>query len=304
MTAAGEATPRNWGRWGEADERGAANFASSSAVLRGASLVRRGVTYPLALPIRRNRVPVHPIRIPAMHFMTLDGGDFAAGLRIGDGEYQAADDYIVMGCHSGTHVDALSHVWYDDALYNGFPASTVRSYGATRCGIEKLGVIVTRGVMLDVAAYLGVEHLESGTVITPQMLQECSEAQGVRVEEGDAVLIRTGWLKVFDSDPDLFNSSSPGIGLDSAHWLTDQKIALVGSDNHAVEVATGQERYENNSPAPLSHKHLLRDCGTYILELLDLEHLARDGVQEFLFVLAPLPIVGGVGSPVNPVAVA
>jgi kynurenine formamidase len=304
MTALGQATPQNWGRWGGTDERGAANFAESDAVLRGASLVRRGVTYSLALPIRRNGVPVHPIRFPAMHFMTLDGGDFAAGVRIGEGEYQAADDYIVMGCHSGTHVDALSHVWYDDTLYNGFPASTVRSYGATRCGIEKLGSIVTRGVLLDVAAHQGVDHLVAGTVVTPRMLEECAQSSDIQIEPGDAVLIRTGWLSVFATDPDLFNTASPGIGIEAARWLSERHIALVGSDNHAVEVSTGHERYENDSPAPVCHKHLIRDCGTYILELLDLEQLSRDGVNQFLFVLAPLPIVGGVGSPVNPVAIA
>jgi kynurenine formamidase len=296
-------TLSNWGRWGEDDERGAANFASSEVLLAALSTARRGIVVPLADEIRRDRVPVAPARSPATHIMSLDGGDFAAGYRIHDSTHGVADDYLFMACQGATHVDALGHLWYDELLYNNFPATTVRSYGATRLGIENLGHLVTRGVFLNVAEHLGVGHLADTHTISASELRSCAEAAGVTVRTGDAVLIRTGWRTVFDSDPARYAQTSPGIGIEAAHWLAQQDVAAVGSDNIAVEVQTAHDRFEDGGTAPECHKLLIRDCGVYLIELLNLEELATHGVAEFLFVAAPLKILGGSGSPLNPLAI-
>jgi kynurenine formamidase len=293
----------NWGRWGEGDERGAANLAGPGQVSSAASLVREGRTYPLGLEIRSGHSRGHPGRMPPMHFMTLDGGDYAVGLELPGGN-QYADDYVLLATHGTTHVDALAHFWFEDLLYNGHPASRVRSYGATRCGIENLGCIVSRGVLLDVAAVRGVEHLDGGYTITAQDLQDCLSAQRVELQSGDCVLVRTGWQRVGESDADAYHGSSPGIGVEAATLLAGADVALVGSDTIVVEVQNKDGTYDHASKAPIVHRMLIRDHGIYLLELLQLEDLARDGVREFMFVLAPLRLAGGTASPVNPIAIA
>lgn len=296
-------TPSNWGRWGDDDERGAANFATPEVLLAALCAVRRGVVVSLADEIRRDRVPVAPTRTPATHLMSLDGGDFAGGYSIQGSSHGVADDYLFMACQGTTHVDALGHLWYDGALYNGFSADRVRSYGATRLGIENLGYLVTRGVFLDVARHRGVPHLDNTHSISVEDLRACADAAGVTVRSGDVVVIRTGWRTVFDTDPQRYFATSPGIGLETAHWLAEQQVAAIASDNVAIEVQTAHERFEGGSVAPECHKLLIRDCGTYLIELLNLEELALHDTAEFLFVAAPLKIRGAVGSPLNPLAI-
>ena len=292
----------NWQRWGDDDERGAANFVTEDQRVAAARLVRTGRVYSLAIPLRREKLPTSPLRAQMQHFMTIDGGDFAAGVHL-KGDYQCADDWLSMPSQCGTHVDGLAHVWYGDRLYNGHPASTVRSYGAGRCGIENLGHLVTRGVLLDVAALHGVEHLPAEHVITPADLERASTRAGTELRRGDVALIRTGWYRVFATDRARYDAAQPGIGLDAARWLASREVSAVGADNLAIEATVGIYGFENGDPDSAVHKLLLRDHGTYLIELLDLEGIAADGVTEFLFVIAPLPIVGGVGSPLNPLAI-
>lgn len=289
----------NWGRWGEKDERGAANFISPELLRDAAGLVKRGKVYSLSLPIQQRGVPVFPRRAPCLHFMTLDGGDYAAGFSR-KGGFQTSDDYISLPTHGTTHIDALAHVWYDDQLYNGYLGSSVRSTGAAKLGIDKLKHLCGRGVHLDLCAWQGVDHLPGGYVVAADDLRACAAAQGVDVRKGDIVLFRTGWQQVFakEGGPKFFEQE-PGIGLDAARWLGELGVAAIGSDNYGVEVVPT----EHGDPAPV-HRMLIRDYGMYLLELFVLDALAKDQVHEFLFVAAPLMITGGVGSPINPLALA
>jgi kynurenine formamidase len=292
--------PNNWGRWGDTDERGAANHQTPDVVKAGAGLVRQGKVYSLALPLRTQKVPVFPRRTPPMHFMTLDGGDYAAGFER-KGGFQSADDYIIVGTHATTHVDALAHIWYGDQLYNGFSGNTIRSNGAERCGIDKIRSLVGRGVMLDLCKHKGVDRLEKSYAITPDDMVACAAAQGVEMRPGDVLLLRTGWLKTFyDQGSQAFFATEPGIGIDAAQWIANMDFAAVGADNYGVEVVPT----EDGQPGIPVHTRLIRDYGVYLMELFDLEELARDQVYEFLFVAAPLMITGGVGSPLNPLAIA
>ena len=297
-TAAAQPAASNWGRWGRDDERGAANFITQDGVRDAARLARSGKVYSLSLPVQSGNVPVLPRRAPVQHFMTLDGGDYAAGLTRAGG-WQTSDDYLALPIHGTTHIDALSHVWYDDQLYNGFAGSTVRSSGAQRCGIEKLRHLVGRGVLLDLCAHQGVEALAGGQVITPADLEACAAAQGVALGEGDIILFRTGWRKTFAEQGNAaFFKSEPGLGVEAAEWAGHRRLAGVGSDNFGIEVVP----VEGDQPGPV-HRRLIRDFGVYLLELLDLDELARDRTYEFLFVAAPLLIAGGTGSPLNPLAI-
>lgn len=299
MSAPGTQFPSNWGRWGPEDERGMANLLTPERIRAAAGLVRTGRVFPLALPIQPRGVPVFPRRTPSVHFMTVDGGDYAAGLKR-QGGLQTSDDYLCLYGHGGTHVDALAHVWYDDVLYNGYPATGVRSSGAKRLGIEKLGSLVGRGVLLDLCEWRGVARLEKGSLIGPDELTACAEAQGTPLAEGCILLIRTGWLSIFrDEGEEAFFAGEPGIGMAAARFLAETGVVAIGTDNFAVEVIPT----ETGESGPV-HKALIRDAGMYLMELLDLDALAGAGAREFLFVAAPLTVTGGVGSPITPLAIA
>lgn len=275
----------NWDRWGSDDERGAANLLSAPHVLRACSTPRDGRVFNLGIEVKKG-APVAGGRMSPLHLMSVDGGDFAALGREDDG---AADDYLIMGVHGSTHVDALSHVWKEGAMYNGFSYKEVRSSGAARCGIEKTGGMVTVGHVFDFRDSAGLE----GNRISSADFEAQASARGIEVRSGDAVLVRTGWMETHAAGGDA--DSCPTVSPEAAEWFSDRDVALVGADNLAVEDL-------NAVPLPLHHA-LLRDRGVYLLELLSLQEAADAGVDSGLLVVAPLRISRGVGSPVNPLLI-
>lgn len=306
----------NWGRWGEEDERGAANFITSTAICRGALLVKRGIVYPLGNHIRQTGVPMLESFPPPLHFMAVAGSDYVAGLtRKGDMEGTGvAADYLISSVHGvATHVDALCHFWREHTLYNGFPEGTVRSYGALRLGIENLEGIATRGVLLDIATYKGRKVLEWNDVITDEDLMGCAKQERVTVESGDVVLIRTGWSNVFHTDPKSYGGAQPGLGPSAGLWLAEREVVAVGADNSGVQLkrddpsvgSAGSGGRDDTRPEFLAdlHSPWLWKLGIYFIEMMNLERLAQDKVYEFFFIMAPLLIKGGTGSPVNPLAI-
>ncbi|MFN0317312.1 MAG: cyclase family protein [Burkholderiales bacterium] len=284
-----------WGRWGMEDERGAANFAGSDEVVRAAHLVKTGQVISLAQPLSP-RTPVPGHRASMLHFMGRDGGDYAAGGKR-PGGFQFSEDTVVLPLHLGTHIDALCHAWHDDELYNGFSSNTIRSTtGAAHCGIDKLGPIVARGVLLDVTQDPG-KPLAMGANITRAQLQAAAAKAGVSIARGDVVLIRTGWIESMLCDPRYYDGE-PGIDVEAARWLADAGVAVIGADNYAVESIP----FPAGQVFPV-HQLVIRGYGITLLEGLVLAPLAQAGATEFLFVAAPLPIVGGTGSPLVPVAI-
>jgi kynurenine formamidase len=289
-------SPRNWGRWGETDERGAANQLTAASVREAASLVNRGEVIALG-QLLDAATPVPAGRPSPVRYMTRDGGDYAAGARL-LGRSQIGEDVLTLGTHTGTHIDSLAHVWYEEHLYNGFPQSTVRSAGASRCGIDKLGPLVARGVLLDVAARAGELGLSAEHAISAEDLQAAADAANVSVAAGDVVLVRTGWLGRAGDEPGLYWSGEPGLDLTAAQWLAERDVVAVGADNYAVEVLDGKA----SAGFPV-HELLIRDCGIPLIEGLVLDELADNSAGAFLFVALPLPLRGGTASPVNPVAI-
>lgn len=288
-------SPSNPGRFGADDERGAANLVDAAAVLRGVAAAGAGRVVPLAMPIASNdRGAAADMRAAPQHFMTRDGGDYAAGLPERAG-YGFADDVIALPSHGTTHIDALAHVWRDGTMYNGFPASVVTSRGAMRCGIDKLGAIVTRALFAD----FGSDGDEAATqAITSAQLQERIAANGVLPQPGDALLVRTGWLKAWrEGRADKHNTA--GLHHDCADWIVRCGFALVAADNIAVEVIPSRDA---DCAMPL-HIAATRDHGVYLAELLDLEALVAPAPASMMLIVAPLAIKGGVGSPITPVAV-
>jgi kynurenine formamidase len=288
-------TPAAWGRWGADDERGALNLLGPAATLRGVGTVREGRPVPLAVPLKAGKGPIAGRRAPLQHFMVRDGGDYAAGLA--ERGFGFADDCVVLSTHGNTHLDALAHVWHDHRMWNGHSADHVTSTGARRCAIDKVGPIVTRGILVDLAAPGGPSD-HDGHATGVDELRAAVDATGCTPEPGDALLVRTGWLARWRAG-EATEARWAGLAPDCAAWIADQGFVLVGADNIAVEAGpSGDPR----DAAPL-HVALIRDRGVHLMELVDLEELAAAGRAEFLLTVAPLPLVGGVGSPVNPVAV-
>lgn len=285
-----------WGRWGAEDERGALNQIGPEEVRRATALVRTGEVIGLAQPLSP-RTPVPRHRAGVQHFMGRDGGDYAAGARR-PGGFQFAEDTVVLPLHIGTHIDALCHAWCDDRLYNGFPGGGTRSTtGALRCGVEKMGPIVTRGVLLDAVRLRGAP-LAPGESIGREELARAADAAGVEIGKGDAVLIRTGWQESQEGRAEVSFEEEPGIDVEAALWLAERDVAVVGADNFAIEAIP----FPPGTVFPV-HQRLIRDHGIPLLEGLVLHHLAARGRGAFLFSAAALPLVGGTGSPLHPVAV-
>ena len=291
---AGEA----WGRWGDTDEVGALNLVTADTVLAATGLVKQGRVLSLAQPLSK-KTPVPSHRTGLLHFMDRDGGDYAAGARR-PGGFQFAEDSLVMPVHIGTHIDALCHAWCDDQLYNGHDASEITSTrGAAKCGVDKLPPIVTRGVLLDVAKAHDAP-LAPGYSIGQAELAATATRAGIALQSGDAVLIRTGWLENQVGLPPRgvdFNTE-PGIDVEAALWLAEAGVALVGADNFAIEAMP----FPEGTVFPV-HQRLIRDYGIPLLEGVVLAELAALDLGHFLFMAAALPIVGGTGSPLTPLAI-
>jgi len=289
-------TRENWNRWGPADERGALNHIGPAQVKAAAALVSSGHVCCLAQSLSpRTPVPAH--RAGIQHFMGRDGGDYAAGARR-PGGFQFAEDTVVLPLHIGTHLDALCHAWYDDHLYNGFPQNATRSTsGAAHCGIDKFGPIVSRGILLDIVALKGAP-LANGAAITRDDLQQAARKAGITPGTGDVVLIRTGWWETHEGQKNISFNAEPGLNLDAGLWLAEADVALIGADNFAIE----QMPFPDGTVFPV-HQRLIRDFGIPLLEGLVLKPLAETGRSEFLFAASPMPVTGGTGSPISPIAI-
>ena len=289
-------TEEAWNLWGAEDEKGALNRIGPTQVRAAAALVRTGQVLSLAQKLSpRTKVPAH--RPGVMHFMDRDGGDYAAGARR-PGGFQFSEDTLLLPLHVGTHIDALCHVWHDDKLYNGFPGNGIRSTsGAARCGIDKMPPIFTRGLLLDIVRLRGANVPDGETIGLPELQAAASQA-GVTPGEGDAVLIRTGWVERLQDGETISFDTEPGIGIEAALWLAQAGVALIGADNYAIEVLP----FPPGQVFPV-HQCLIRNYGIPLLEGLSLRALGETGAGEFAFAAAPLPIVGGTASPIVPMAV-
>jgi kynurenine formamidase len=216
-----------------------------------------------------------------------------------------ADDIVTMALQSATQWDALSHAFYDYRMYNDRDCRLVTTTGAAANAIDRLGARVAgRGVLIDVARFLGQESLSPGHEITTAELQGALEYQATEIEQGDILLIRTGhmkWARRNGGWDDFVLAPEPGIGLDVLPWLHDGGVAGVAADNWALEVVPGV----CSIPYPV-HAAGIVHMGLLIGEMFDLESLAddcaQDGTYEFFFCAPPLPFAKAVGSPVNPVA--
>lgn len=300
----------NWGRWGAEDEIGTLNLITDEAVRRGAACVKTGKRFSLAIPMSEDGPMLGNIppgrKNPVQHRFELHD----PFTKDPDSATVNTNEYT-LNLKSATHWSALGHVEYAGRLYNGHPPSGIDEQGAHVLGIDKVVSLVTRGVLLDIARLKGVDRLAGGTLITNDDLDEAVKAAGVTLEPGDAVLIRTGtmrWLR--EGDKEAYAGIFQGIagpGIASAAWFRERDIAAVAVDTSGFEV---WPRENKDLLKVLGHPlHLLCivEMGLTMGQNFDLEALAEDcaadGVYEFLLSASPEPFEGGLGGPVNPVAV-
>ncbi len=297
---------KTWGKWGAGDEKGALNYITPAKRAEAAGLARQGRTFSLSIPVRAGQGPQSGAggRINPLHFMTATGCDPSTPVDLG-GDARYTDDFIVLAVQGGTQWDALCHVYYGSELYNGHAATHVDSRGAARNGIEKVHAdFVSRGVLLDVARSRGVQRLDDGYAISVEDLERAEQEQGVRVGTGDILLVRTGQMsEVGDFDDwSVFQRPEPGLHWSTAAWLHEREVAAVAADNQMVEAGGQLEGYL----VPF-HMLALANLGIHLGEFWFLEELAADcasdGIWEFLLVAQALPLHGGTGSPVNPLAI-
>ncbi|WP_203292226.1 cyclase family protein [Maricaulis parjimensis] len=206
---------------------------------------------------------------------------------------------ISMYTHTGTHIDTLAHFGLDGQIWNGFHADThLGDRGWQAAGAERLPTLIARGVLIDLPAALGVEQLADNYRVTERDLRLALARQGTQLQTGDIVLIRTGRMQDYETAANFMNNA-PGLGLEAARYLVETGGAMVvGADNLSFE-AFPSETDTNYVPV---HTYLLAEQGTPILELVNLEELARDQVYEFAFIGGGLRLRGADAAPMRPVA--
>jgi len=304
----------NWGRWGDDDQVGTLNHVHPEDIVAAAGLIRSGAVVSLSIPLD-DRGPQHAGsgRFNPIHFMSIDGRDFMSGPGTAEerdrrrGYLQNADGVLILPLQSGTQWDGLAHVFFEQQMYNGFSAGQVTSRGAQRNGVSAAADrLVGRGVLLDLPAARGVPYLAPGYAITGEDLDAACEAQGVTVRRGDFVLVRTGALarvRERGAWEDYAGGDAPGMGLGSVPWVSDHEIAGLATDLWDVEVRPAE------TPDVMQPLHILFivQLGLWLGEIFDLEVLAErcreEKRHEFFFAAQPLVITGGVGSPINPIAI-
>jgi kynurenine formamidase len=277
-------------KWGAGDERGAGNHMNAKSVLNAVKLIKTGEVIELSHPLNA-AMPMVPGRVFDMQVKRTVATPFANKLNVNE-------ELVVSEIGQvGTQFDGFAHITHNNVHYNCFKTEDIATRtGFTKLGIEKVGMLMTRGVLIDVAGYKGVEMLGDNYEITVEDLEGAIKKQNIAFQPGDAIIINTGWGKLWDKDVPRYNRSNPGIGVKAAEFLIAKDPLLLGSDNTPVEVRP--------NPDPMIttpvHQLALVVNGVHLLENLKLDELAAKNVTEFAFVMQPLKLQGATGSTAAP----
>lgn len=298
--------PDKWwpSKWGPDDEKGAFNTNTPSKIMSSLKIPKSGKVYRLGMPYTMD-MPAFGKRTYAIHIPGLP-----AGGPLGENQVIWNDEFVVGEIGQiGTQFDSAFHVGIRgpdgiDRWYNGYQGNVPENvYGAKKNGVEKLGPIVTRGVLIDVAGLKGVDSMKVGEVITLADVEACIKNAGIApIGEGDAVIFRTGWVGKYWKDAKTFTSGTPGIGLEVAQYLIKKNVGMTGLDSWPIEAIPS----EDPKGAFYIHNLLETVNGIWNIENLSsdtLGQMAKDGVYDFLFIYIPVPFAGATGSPGEPIAI-
>jgi len=280
-------------KWGATDERGSANLMSPETVLRAARLIRTGEVIELG--------HVLSAAIPLSAGRRFEVDTKRTNMNPQSNRRGSNEELVIAEIGQvGTQFDGFAHQTIGNSLYNCFKLDEVSTRtGFTKLGIQNVGGLVTRGVMIDVAGLKGVDMLADNYVITVQDLQQALAKQNITLQSGDAVIIHTGFGKLWGKDNARYARGNPGIGVAAAEWLARQNPMLVGADTAPVEVSPNPDP-QLSLP---THQIMLVVNGIHLLENLKLDELAAKRAYEFALIVEPLKIQGGTGSTVAPIAI-
>ena len=280
-------------KWGAEDQRGAGNHMKRETVLRATRLIRTGEVFELGRVLKMD-MPFSPGRRFEMEVKRTNMN--AGANRRGSNEEIV---FTELG-QVGAQFDGLTHQTIGETVYNCHRVSDIATRaGFTKLGVEHVGALMTRGVLIDVAALKGVDMLPETYPITADDLQRALQRQNLKLQAGDAVIINTGWGMLWDKDANRYLKTNPGLTTGAAEWLAKQDPMLIGSDNGPVGVTPDPDPQLSN---PV-HQIALVIHGIHLLENLKLDELASKQVYEFALIVQPLKIQGGTGSTVAPIAV-
>ena len=284
-------------KFGPNDEIGAANYLTPALALEASKLVKTGKTYSLGITVNTT-TPAYPPRTCSLYIV--QPGQQGGSEGLGPTKTTYNDDILNCWNGIGTQLDGLGHIGVGERYYNGNKWQDFANIaGLKKLGVEKIPPFVARGVLLDMAAYYGVDIVKEGTAFNTAEIEAVAKKQGVEIRQGDVVIFHTGWLSIIDSDPKRFGSVEPGLGRDGARYLVSKNVAAVGADTWAVEAIP----FEPGAGVFEVHQILLPMGGTYILENINTAELAKDKAWEFMFVLGQNKYQGAVQSMINPVAI-
>ena len=287
----------NWGRWGKDDQLGAINLITQAKRKQAAALVREGTSVSLARDTNKEAAPDNTS--PYEHRMTITGVN-------NRGQFSLDSVGVSFHGYQHTHLDALCHVFHQGKMYNGVDRATATAEGCKELDVTTMrDGVQTSGILIDIPWLRGVEWLEPGTPIYPEELEAWEKKTGVAVSPGDVVLLRTGrWARRAAKGPWGPEQGAAGLHISCAKWLKDRGVAILGSDAGSDVVPSLVEGAEGVY-LPL-HEMAIAMLGIPIIDNADLEAVSIEARKrnrwEFLFTLAPLRVVGGTGSPANPIA--
>jgi kynurenine formamidase len=286
-------TQRCPSKWGAGDERGSANHMKPDAVMRAVKLIKTGEVIELGHVLAPD--------MPFFGTRRFDVHTKRTFLNQPSNRRGSNEEIVITEIGQvGTQLDGFAHQTHENSLYNCFKQDDISTRGGfTKLGIEKVGALITRGVMIDVAGLKGVDMLGDNYEITVPDLEQALQKQNLKLQPGDAVFVHTGWGKLWGKDNARYVKSCPGVGVKAAEWLVKQDPMIVGSDNWPVEVAPNPDK-EISLPG---HQIFLVVNGIHLLENMKLDELAAKRVHEFAFMMQPLKVKGGSGSTVAPIAV-
>jgi kynurenine formamidase len=280
-------------KWGKDDQRGTANMMTAQSVAQAAKLIKTGEVFELGAILSPD----------TRESFINEGRQFNIYTKVSPpipNARQVQEELVVTELGQiGTQIDAFSHQMWGDSFYNCFKLGEIGSRnGFKKLGVEHIGSLFTRGVLIDVAALKGVDMLPTSYMITPADLQQALAKSGQKLMPGDTIVIRTGWSKLMGKDNQRYGRENPGLGIAAAQWLVTQNPLMVAADNCCIEVRPSEPGHS----LPV-HAMMIIQHGIYLLENLELEKLAAAGATEFAFIVQPLKIKGGTGSAVAPIAV-
>jgi kynurenine formamidase len=284
-------------KFGPADELGSANYLTPALALEAAKLVKTGKTYSLGITVNTS-TPAYPPRTCSIYIVQPGQQGSADGL--GPTKTTYNDDILNCWTGIGTQLDGLGHIGVGNTYYNGNKWQDFANIsGLKKLGADKVPPFVTRGVLLDMAAFYGVDVVKEGTAFNKAEIEGAARKQGVEIRQGDVVIFHTGWLSLIDKDPKRFGSVEPGLGREGARYLVSKNVVAVGADTWGLEAIP----FEKDAGVFEVHQILLPMSGTYILENLNTAELVKDKAWEFMFVLGQNKYEGSVQSMINPVAI-